>query len=353
MSLVRSFQRFQNRNKRIPSVKSKVYFEPLEPRLLLSSDPTIHGGVDPGPDTLLKESVLVVGGEPSGRSALAIEMESSDTVQKATVFPAMEEPSLVVATRTDISSYSAPLRALPALGSLIYDPPVSGTFEEVGEVDTYTINLDGSQTLSLLMGPEDPSILGQIEVLDPDGISLGSMNAGAAGEPVVLQTVPIPEGGNYTFRVASIEGTGAYEIEVFLNSALEAEPHGGPTNDTLATAQDLNASTIPLQGTADRLAVLGSTEGADDFYQFDLIAGQAATLVLTRTDGMELEAALSLELRDAAGVVLALGVDDATNTDLAIRGLIAPAPGTYYARVSGETGRPYSLVITRGAEFER
>ena len=92
MSLVRSFQRFHNRNKRIPAVKSKVYFEPLEPRLLLSSDPTIHGGVDPGPDSLLKEPALVMEGEPSGLSALAIEMESNDTVQKASVLPAMEEP---------------------------------------------------------------------------------------------------------------------------------------------------------------------------------------------------------------------------------------------------------------------
>ena len=38
MSLARTFQRFRNRNKKIPPTRNKVYFEALEPRLLLSSD---------------------------------------------------------------------------------------------------------------------------------------------------------------------------------------------------------------------------------------------------------------------------------------------------------------------------
>ena len=62
---------------------------------------------------------------------------------------------------------------------------------------------------------------------------------------------------------------------------------------------------------------------------------------------------MALDLRDTAGIVLALGAGDADNTDVAIRGFVAPAAATYYARVTGEAGRPYSLVITRGAEFDR
>jgi len=38
MSLARTFQRFRSRSKKIPPIRNKVYFEPLEPRLLLSSD---------------------------------------------------------------------------------------------------------------------------------------------------------------------------------------------------------------------------------------------------------------------------------------------------------------------------
>ena len=36
MSLARSFQRFRSRSKKIPPPRKKVYFEPLEPRVLLS-----------------------------------------------------------------------------------------------------------------------------------------------------------------------------------------------------------------------------------------------------------------------------------------------------------------------------
>ena len=260
--------------------------------------------IDPGPGSATKVYYINDGDTTNDFYAFAPGNDASDgltpstpkaTVQRAAVLPVIEEPSPLVATGTESPSYLAPLRALPGLGSLIFDPPVAGTFDEVGEFDTYTINLDGGQTLTLLMTPQDPSILGQIEVLDPDGISLGNMSAGAAGEQIILQTVPITAGGNYTFLVASIEGTGAYEAEVFLNSALETESYGGPTDDTLATAQDLNASAVALQGTADRLAVVGRTEAADDFFRFDLAAGQAATLVLTRTDGIAAEAALALD----------------------------------------------------------
>ena len=38
MSLARTLQRLRNRNKKIPAMRHKVHLEPLEPRLLLSSD---------------------------------------------------------------------------------------------------------------------------------------------------------------------------------------------------------------------------------------------------------------------------------------------------------------------------
>ena len=40
MSLARSFQRSRSRSKNIPPPRNKVYLEPLEPRVLLSSDLT-------------------------------------------------------------------------------------------------------------------------------------------------------------------------------------------------------------------------------------------------------------------------------------------------------------------------
>lgn len=74
-----------------------------------------------------------------------------------------------------------------------------------------------------------------------------------------------------------------YELYAALNSALEEEPLVGPSNDTIADAQDLSGSFIPLN--SDRGAVLGSLTDAVDVYSFDLREGEYATAVLTSLSG--------------------------------------------------------------------
>ncbi len=95
-------------------------------------------------------------------------------------------------------------------------------------------------------------------------------------------------------------GTGAYDVQVFLNSVLEPESFGGAPNDDLASAVDVNASAVALQGIGDRLAVTGITDaGTADLYRFDLTEGQAATLILSTAD-----LSANLELLDGAGIRL-------------------------------------------------
>src|SRR5262249_14561235 len=87
-----------------------------------------------------------------------------------------------------------------------------------------------------------------------------------AGQEAVLQTVPVSLGGTYTILVSGAAGTtGGYTVQVYLNAAVEAEEHGGPRNDTLATAQDLEPAFLPLTTSADRAAVVGTTDGSTNY----------------------------------------------------------------------------------------
>ncbi len=85
------------------------------------------------------------------------------------------------------------------------------------------------------------------------------MTASAAGETAILQTVPVAAAGAYMVTVSGAAGTaGQYTLEITLNAAQELETGGGPANDTMAAAQDIDGSFLALTGNADRGAVAGS-----------------------------------------------------------------------------------------------
>src|SRR5262249_23126851 len=117
-----------------------------------------------------------------------------------------------------------------------------------------------------------------VQLADPFGSGLGGATAAGPGKEVVLQTVPAATDGTYTFTVGSAAGSGAYTVQVLLNTALQGQAHGGPSDGSRATGQDLEPSFITLPKGASRGAVLGNFKGSDDFYSFHLDAGQAVTL---------------------------------------------------------------------------
>src|SRR5262249_42117786 len=99
-----------------------------------------------------------------------------------------------------------------------------------------------------------------VQVLDPASNTIASGAAGV-GVDLVLQTIPLTAAGTYTITLGDAGGaTGLYSLQVGLNAAVEGELHGGPPNNTIASAQDLSGSFIPLDGGADRGAVLGQVE---------------------------------------------------------------------------------------------
>ncbi|HVK13969.1 MAG TPA: pre-peptidase C-terminal domain-containing protein, partial [Gemmataceae bacterium] len=86
-----------------------------------------------------------------------------------------------------------------------------------------------------------------------------------------------------------------------------------------------------------------------DYYSVTLRAGESATLALKRLAG----GPVSVTLEDAAGATVATGAA-AANAESVISNFVAPAAGTYYARVAGSAvgGADYSLVVTRNAAFD-
>ncbi|MFN0050943.1 MAG: hypothetical protein ACKV0T_02055, partial [Planctomycetales bacterium] len=84
-----------------------------------------------------------------------------------------------------------------------------------------------------------------------------------------------------------------------------------------------------------------------DCFAFDLTAGQSASVSVTGLSGGN----FALELQDATGVPVALGAPVGTNVAASIQPFIPAETGRYYARVVGDAGKAYSLLITRNSIF--
>src|SRR5262249_8530989 len=146
-------------------------------------------------------------------------------------------------------------------GSLVYQSgtPATGTIAFAGDTDDFILDLDPGQTLAILARPSGSAQL-TIELRDPSNTLIGSATAPAGGAEALLQAVAAAAAGPYRVTTGSAGGLGLYSVAVMLNAALEAEEHGGGSNDTIGTAQDLSGSFIPLGGGADRGAVLGQVQ---------------------------------------------------------------------------------------------
>jgi hypothetical protein len=163
-----------------------------------------------------------------------------------------------------------PLQPVNPLGSLVYQGATTGVLAPGGDTDTFSVNLNAGQTLTLDLVPGS-SFQPIVTVLDPNNHQIGTVTGSAAGAEALLQTLPIAKSGVYEIIVQGNNQTfGLYNLQLFLNAALENEEHGGSRNDSIATAQDLSASFLNLGNGVSRGAVLGSlpvgTSNGDVFF---------------------------------------------------------------------------------------
>jgi sugar lactone lactonase YvrE len=160
-----------------------------------------------------------------------------------------------------LSAFPTPLQPQAPIGSLIYEGSVVGTIGTPTATNTYTLSVDAGQTISLVAHPSNPYFKPTVSLISQNNV-LASGTAKASGDDAVIQPVTVSTLTKYTFSVGGKSGTiGEYTLTAILNSAVEAEDHSGPTNNTLATAQPLDISSVPIGGGNDRLAVLGTIVG--------------------------------------------------------------------------------------------
>ncbi len=239
-----------------------------------------------------------------------------------------------------------------ANGTLIGLPvDVTETIAIAGEADEYTIDLDGGQTISVKASARD-GLAPSVEVINPAAASLGAMAADPNGT-AVLQSLSAPLTGTYTVRLTgAADSTGDYDLAVLINAAVDNDANNDG-NDALPTAPSLDGAFIATAFGASRAAVVGDVGNDDDFFRFSLADGEIASLSATGTDE-----GIQLELYDTTGLLLAVGSEgsiadqyisrfkDATLDGVATEYVARLAPG------SAALGSDYSLVITRGSEFD-
>ncbi len=157
--------------------------------------------------------------------------------------------------------FPTPFTARLPLGSLIYERTASVTIVPTADTDVFTLSLDALQTVAIVVDPS-ATLRPVIELRDPSNNLVASATGTAAGFDTLLQTAPLAVGGTYTITIGAAAGTtGTASVRVVLNAALEPESFGGPGNDSIAAAFDLEPSAVALGTGATRLAVLGSSPG--------------------------------------------------------------------------------------------
>jgi hypothetical protein len=152
-----------------------------------------------------------------------------------------------------------PFERVNPLGSLVaVSEDNTGAPTTAGEVNDFTFEAQSGQTVSATLQP-GPGLRGKLELRNPSNVVIGMATAANPGDPVFLQTVAAGAAGTYTLNVIAdgiSPGSTSYLADIYLNTAVEEEQFGGPDNGSIATAQDLSASSLTIG--SSRLAVTGT-----------------------------------------------------------------------------------------------
>ncbi len=252
------------------------------------------------------------------------------------------------------------------IGSLVYEAEFGGVISTGGGSESYTLNIAAGEVFSATVDPTTSSgthalSSPQLVVTGP-GISGSDSASGNSTSNPTLQTIT-STGGTYTFVVSSSSQfrTGAFDLEIFLNSAVSISAVSETGNNTLAKAQNIGTSTFTSTGsftaigpTATRGAVIGLTDAlsnnATDYYSFTLAAGQTVSLGVENSGNTS--GTVNVSLLNSSGTTLASG-SSRTDVTGGIENFTASTSGTYVAAVTGSVADiVYILVVTRSADFD-
>ena len=231
------------------------------------------------------------------------------------------------------------------LGGLTYRATFDGSVSTTNQSQVFALPLGLETNFSAKVSGVS-TLVPMIQVLDADGTIIHESISHA--NVALAQTIPSVD-GNLFLRVAGHDQTtGEYTLDLAFNAAIEKE-FDLSTNDSLATAQGVDLSSLQLGDQSKRMAVIGSQTGADeDWFSFHLADGQSFSAVLDANAGAK------LELYDEAGIFVAnsspvLNRPGAIHSFLDIT--IDESSNQYFARVTGVDGE-YVLLATAGADLD-
>ena len=181
---------------------------------------------------------------------------------RKTLFEPLEQRQLL-----SVNPLSAFTPSGPAAG-VVYGQSISEAISSANEVDQFSVDLSADQTISLI-ADGDTGLQPRIELLAPNGSSLGAGSAAAVSGQATLQGIRTSLTGTYTVAVSGVGGSqGGYGMRVLLNSAVEPEWGGSGANDTASSAQNLGAEFVELGGGVAELAtVSGSLPGYSESFE--------------------------------------------------------------------------------------
>ena len=187
----------------------------------------------------------------SGAIQSAIDLFGADSQQLASTIAAWD------AVGVSAPQIELDFQRLPMSGSLAYQ----STHENLvllGSDDEFSIPLavDDNSMVSVVVEPTFGNLAPSISIIDSNGTTIHSTTG---VETTYLLDTPLTAEEQYSLVIKGDSGTfGDFNLLVLLNSTLEPENFGGPGNDTMESAQSLEASSISI-GTngAEILNVIG------------------------------------------------------------------------------------------------
>ena len=137
--------------------------------------------------------------------------------------------------------FPSPLFALSPPGSLVFSGSADGSFAMADETDSYALPMDGGQFLTITVATTSPTVQTRLQLADPGGSVVASIDANGAGNSVTAQGIAATAAGEYRLHLTNLVGVGDYRVTVTLNALHEQEGPGQSSNNTIATAENIEA----------------------------------------------------------------------------------------------------------------
>jgi subtilisin family serine protease len=215
------------------------------------------------------------------------------------------------------------------------------------DVEFATIAIQAGQTITAVadVDPTSP-IRPLVEIVDAANVVRASNASTAPGVDAVAMTGELGA-GTYTVRISAANGAiGAYTLIGRLNGDVDRGQYGGVAHASLATAQPLDRARARVPGGPYRSLVIGSlTDGADDWYSFNLDAGTTMSLALRGGTAL-----LPMEIYDPSGQPVEAPAESGENYKWR-QSFRAEATGRYAVRLPASAAA-YALVAIENGRIE-